>query len=240
MKSKIIGFIFLSLICAGYGAAAEKEIPAVVDDYVQKMVVSSLIQGGGDIISRAQVALVPAMAYMAAQQIALQSFKQEETLKILREAHQSGMKEFADIRDQKYSSQIFAQKMDETIKGALEPIYSNEVYRAIVTQIIQQSLQEQNKIYMQEMQRRAAIQQAVAQEVMQEQARQAVIQSAIQQQVRQAAVQNTVQQQIQQAAVVQQMQQVAMQQVINQEMLKQRQALMEQAIREEYIRTLSH
>lgn len=200
----------------------DDKVNKLMGTYIQQMIIQTVLGDTAEVVSlliqRQKIELFPQIAYQAIEQITLQMFKLEETKTSLRECYDKAYEKTMDLMDAGTKAQAIQIQVRATIRDSIEPIMQKPVFRHIVTEVLKQSMQQNQKI--------------IATHVMQRQAQLMMIQK--QAQAMQKAIVGQYQQAVMQAEqrqrqmVGQQMQAVASQQqysVLQQQYEQQLQAL---------------
>ncbi|MCA9405296.1 MAG: hypothetical protein KC684_02075 [Candidatus Omnitrophica bacterium] len=203
-------------------ADVNPQVRELVEQYVQQMIYSSLMETTSDIIQRAieqnNLAVLPPVAVQAMQQAVLQCFKQGSTQEIIRTAYE----EARDLGIEQIENGLPQDQIQTNIKryidGEMTGVTSEFIYQKIIEEVLKQSLKQTRQVMMMQMTQRQAQMAAIQQ-------RQRVIQQAIVEQYQRA-----IQQQF--SAQINQQLQGAYQQQYNQ--LKQQEAVYRQRVEQQY------
>lgn len=130
--------------------ATNREINKTFKEYVRRVVINSVLEETGELVKRIariqQLPIMPQMANVAIQQVALQVFKQEELMETCREAYDQSLDLLNQQREDGINQESIKYNVRNKAKEVLKPIYDDPYYKHIVEEVLKFSIKEQQRI----------------------------------------------------------------------------------------------
>ncbi len=125
----------------------------MVQQYIQQVMINMTIKTVGNVIDRmtkgTQAQLLPDFGYVAAQQGALQCFKQAETLKIIKDTYNNLVDGAMQEMDQGVDSNLIQQHILDQSESQLSDLSNSYVFRQIVQLVTDQAWRNQQMLIQQ-------------------------------------------------------------------------------------------